>query len=164
MALAMLPKFHGRLGDALVGLGVLKPAELYTAIATQVRGRYLEVFRWRSGQWAWIPGARAGEESLPMREAAADLIREAARATDFAVVTAGLEPLRERVLCRMPDPTLSAGVFGLPEAWSRAIGAVSGTTTLSSIVLAQTSGGREDPEDVYRALWFGIKAGLLRAA
>jgi serine/threonine-protein kinase len=160
----MLPKFHGRLGDALVGLGVLKPAELYTAITSQVRARYLEAFRWRAGQWAWVPGARAGEESLPLREPAADLIREAARATDFAVVTASLEPLRERVLVRMPDPTLSAGVFGLPESWTRALAAVSGRATLTNLVLTQTGGGREDPEDVYRALWFGLQAGLLRAA
>ena len=81
-----------------------------------------------------------------------------------AHLTAGLEPLRERILWRAVEPTLSAGVFGLPDAWSRTIAAVAGKATLSNLVLEQTSGGRDDPEDVYRAIWFGLKVGLLRAA
>ncbi len=40
---AMLPRFNGRLGDALCGLGVLRPIELFRAIHQQMQDRYLEV-------------------------------------------------------------------------------------------------------------------------
>src|SRR5207237_9837533 len=53
MALAMLPRFNGRLGDALVGLGVLRPIELFRAILQQPQDRFLELFHWRQGEMAF---------------------------------------------------------------------------------------------------------------
>ena len=51
MALAVLGKHGGRLGDALVSLGVLRPAQLFVAVRGQVRDRYLEALRWERGRW-----------------------------------------------------------------------------------------------------------------
>ena len=65
MAVAMLPKFGGRLGDALVGLGVLRPADLFRAIHEQLEDRLVELFSWRGGDVAFMPGERSQEESLP---------------------------------------------------------------------------------------------------
>lgn len=65
MAVAMLPKFGGRLGDALVGLGVLRPADLFRAIHEQLEDRLVEIFSWRGGEVAFMPGERSQEESLP---------------------------------------------------------------------------------------------------
>src|SRR5690606_33758399 len=41
MALAMLPRFGGRIGDALCGLGVLRPIELFRAIHQQTQERFI---------------------------------------------------------------------------------------------------------------------------
>src|SRR6185436_11798394 len=66
MALAMLPKFGGRIGDALVGLGVLRPIELFRAIASQTQDRFLEMFSWDDGEIGFVRGARSHEETFPL--------------------------------------------------------------------------------------------------
>ena len=60
MALAMLPRFGGRIGDALVGLGVLRPIELFRAIHEQIRYRFLEIYK---------SGAAASSVSCAVRAA-----------------------------------------------------------------------------------------------
>ncbi len=164
MALAMLPRFGGRLGDALVRMGILSPAQLYSAIASQVRTRYLEAFRWRVGGWCYVPDLRAGEDTVPMREGVPDLLRAAAEGADFRVVTSALRPLRDRVLSPGTTAPFPIAVYGVRPAWSEVVSSVRGKNTLSSTVTVHTAGGRRDPEEVYRALWFGLSTELLRAA
>jgi serine/threonine-protein kinase len=164
MALAMLPRFGGRLGDALVRMGILSPAQLYSAIANQVRTRYLEAFRWRLGAWCYVPDLRAGEDTVPLREGVPDLLRAAAEGADFRVVTSALRPLRDRLLAPGTTPPFPIAVYGVRPAWSEVVSSVHGKNTLSSTVTLHTAGGRRDPEEVYRALWFGLSTELLRAA
>ena len=66
MALAMLPRFGGRIGDALVGLGVLRPIELFRAIHEQTQERLVEVFHWKKGEIAFARGVRSQEETFPL--------------------------------------------------------------------------------------------------
>lgn len=164
MALAMLPRFGGRLGDALVRMGILSPARLYSAIATQVRGRYLEAFRWRTGAWCYVPDLLAGEETVPLREGVPDLLRAAAEGADLSVVTSALRPLRDRILSPGFRPPFPISVYGARASWQAVLGSVRGGSTLSGTVTELTQGGRRDPEEVYRALWFGLSTELLQAA
>ena len=60
------PASRLRISPALVGLGVLRPVELYREISSQVRAKYLEAFRWRTGEWAYVPDARAQEDTYPI--------------------------------------------------------------------------------------------------
>ncbi len=64
---AMLRAVWRRIGDAfLVGLGVLRPIELFRAIHEQTQGRFVEIFRWRTGEFGFARGARSHEETFPM--------------------------------------------------------------------------------------------------
>ena len=103
MALALLPKYGGRLGDALVGLGILRPVELFRAISDQVRGRLMESFRWRHGEWAFVRGARSHEETFPTGQDPYELLRDAANEAHLEEIESVLEPLRERVVERCED-------------------------------------------------------------
>jgi serine/threonine-protein kinase len=163
MALAMLPKYGGRLGDALVRLGILTPSELYAAIESQVRARYLEAFRWKAGAWCYVPGARAGEQTVPMREGVPDLLREAAETADLAVVTGALRPLRDKTLLPGISPPFPLSVYGARPLWRQVVGQASGNTVSRAVAL-HTQGGSRDPDEVYRAIWFGLSTELLRAA
>ena len=160
MALALLPKYGGRLGDALVGLGILRPVELFRAIGEQVRGRLMEAFRWRRGEWAFVRGARSHEETFPMGQDPYELLRDAAREAHLEEIESVLEPLRERVVERCDDgPPLAA--FRLDPTWANALDAVSGDTTLGGL-LARESASGADLEPVYRALYLGLACGLVR--
>jgi len=160
MALALLPKYGGRLGDALVGLGVLRPVELFRAISDQVRGRLMESFRWRSGEWAFVRGARSHEETFPTGQDPYELLRDAASEAHLEEIESVLEPLRERVVQRCGDgPPLTA--FRLDSAWTRVLDSVAGDATLGGI-LARESASGADLEPVYRALYLGLACGLVR--
>ena len=160
MALALLPKYGGRLGDALVGLGILRPVELFRAISDQVRGRLMESFRWRRGEWAFVRGARSHEETFPTGQDPYELLRDAANEAHLEEIESVLEPLRERVVERCEDgPPLR--VFRLPPAWVGVLDSVSGDATLGG-VLARESASGADLEPVYRALYLGLACGLVR--
>ena len=160
MALALLPKHGGRLGDALVGLGILRPVELFRAIGDQVRGRLMESFRWRRGEWAFVRGARSHEETFPIGMDPYELIRDAANDAHLEEIESVLDPLRERVLERCDDgPPLQT--FRMERRWVSVLDSVSGDTTLGGI-LARQSGSGADLEPAYRALYLGLACGLVR--
>lgn len=162
MALALLPRYGGRLGDALVGLGVLRPVELFKAVSGQVRERYLEIFHWHAGQWAFRAGVRSQEETFPLAQGAHELLRDAALEADTAEIEAALHGVRERVLTRESRPPAPASAYGLPEPWIRLLD-VRGDMTLGSIVARETANGG-DVEDVYRAFYLGLSCRLVKAA
>ena len=160
MALALLPKYGGRLGDALVGLSVLRPVELFRAITEQVRGRLLESFRWRRGEWAFVRGARSHEETFPLGQDPYELLRDAATEAHLEEIESVLDPLREHVVERCPDgPPLSA--FRLDRYWAGVLDSIYGDVTLGGIMARESSIGA-DLESVYRALYLGLACGLVR--
>jgi serine/threonine protein kinase len=164
MALAVLHRYDGRLGDALVGLGVMRPVELVRAVRGQVRARFLEAFRWRTGEWRFVRGVRSEEETFAVQQDSCELLRDAAYEAHPAELEAALEPVRERVLLRTSSPPNSLSAYRMPESWSKLIGQVNGQSTLASIVARESSRRGVDVEDIYRALYLGLSTELLRAA
>lgn len=49
LALAALPRYQGRLGETLVGMGLLHPVDLIHHLNEHVRQRLLSLFAWREG-------------------------------------------------------------------------------------------------------------------
>jgi eukaryotic-like serine/threonine-protein kinase len=66
MALAVLPRFDGRLGDTLVALGLVEPVQLFRHIADQVREKLLDLFIWRAGTARFYPGVAPPERGFPL--------------------------------------------------------------------------------------------------
>ncbi|MCB9591224.1 MAG: protein kinase [Sandaracinaceae bacterium] len=66
MALAVLPRFDGRLGDTLAALGLIEPVELFQHIAAQVREKLLDLFTWEEGHAEFKADARPAERYFPL--------------------------------------------------------------------------------------------------
>jgi serine/threonine-protein kinase len=66
MALAVLPRFEGRLGDTLAALGLVEPVELFRHIAEQVREKLLELFTWESGAARFFAGVEPPPRYFPL--------------------------------------------------------------------------------------------------
>jgi serine/threonine-protein kinase len=164
MGLALMPQHGGRLGDALVNLGVLRPVQLYRAVTAQVRSRYLEAFRWRSGQWAYVRGAESREETYPIEQDANVLLRDAATELHPSELEAALSPLWERVL--RPDPFLKATLdsYQLPDAWSWVIKQVNGEQTVGALFARCARQAGLDEEDAMRAIFLGVSCQMFEAA
>jgi len=66
MALAMMPHYGGKLGDTLVGLGLLKPLEVFRHLTRQVRQKLIDVCTWNKGHYAWYLNRLNPREAFPL--------------------------------------------------------------------------------------------------
>ncbi|MFW5876031.1 MAG: protein kinase domain-containing protein [Myxococcota bacterium] len=66
MALAVMPRFDGRLGDTLVALGLVEPVQLFRHIADQVREKLLDLFGWDAGTATWHPDVPPPDNGFPL--------------------------------------------------------------------------------------------------
>ena len=90
MALALMPRFEGRLGETLVALGLCEPVQVFRYISDQVKEKLLGLFTWTSGHAALYRGVERPERAFPLRLDAWDvLLGGAARR-----IAAGLEDAR----------------------------------------------------------------------
>ncbi|WP_394848971.1 serine/threonine protein kinase [Pendulispora brunnea] len=164
MALAMLPKFGGRLGDALVGLGVLRPIELFRAIHDQTQMRYMDVLGWPDANISFTRGARSHEETFPLGvdpfELIARGIREGYPVDELAQL---LGPIEDDVLERVPNPPVRIEVLRLPERESYILRKVDGTSSLRALIGQMTNLKIADADDVMRAVFVGLSCEVLRS-
>lgn len=160
MALAMLPRFGGRLGDALVGLGVLRPVELFRAIHEQTQARLLEMFTWRAGEMSFVRGARSQEETFPLAldpyELVARGIREGYSDAEIAGLLAGLQG---RLLELVELPPMRVEAFRLTEGEARALRHIDGTLTIEALAVGRSGAAAADAR---RAVFMGFSFGLVR--
>ncbi|MBN1653412.1 MAG: protein kinase [Deltaproteobacteria bacterium] len=164
MALAMLSQYGGRLGDALVNIGVLRPVELYREVASQVRSRYLEAFRWRNGFWLYVRGARSHEQTYPLGNDTYVLMRDATNELHPSELEAALAPIWEKVLMPAAMPPASISAYQVPDEWRWVIEQAKGDSTVGTVFTRSSGNMGIDSEDAMRALFLGISCQLLEAA
>ena len=80
MALAMMPHYGGKLGDTLVGLGLLKPLEVFRHLTRQVRTKIIDVCTWNKGSFSWYAGRENPREAFPLDFNAFEILGAAAMA------------------------------------------------------------------------------------
>jgi eukaryotic-like serine/threonine-protein kinase len=164
MALAMSPKFGGRIGDSLVGIGVLRPIELFRAVHDQTQERLVEVFGWKEGEIAFARGVRSQEETFPLGVDTSELIGRGIRSGfGYEELQAMLTPIYEEVLEPVTVPPVRLEMFRLPEREAGVIESIHGKTTLALLLAQRTNSGMSDPEEVLRAVFLGLACELLRS-
>ncbi len=100
MALAVMPRFEGRLGETLSALGLVEPVHLVRHLEAQVRERLLDTFTWTRGRAAFYGGVEAPEGRVPIELDPFEILDSGAALR----ITAGLED--ERFAGRGPDSAL----------------------------------------------------------
>lgn len=163
MALALLPRYGGRLGDALVGMGILRPVELFRAIHSQVHDRYVEAFRWTEGLWAFAQGKMCNEETFPLGHDTRELLRDAAQVAPVDGLLEALSPIYDKPVALAPNPPAPVGAYRLPDQWQRLLD-LSKPVTLHSVVQRETKLGTIPLQEVYRAFYLAVSCELLQVA
>lgn len=162
MALAMLPRFNGRLGDALCGLGVIRPVELFRAIQQQMQDRYLEVFTWRKGEVAFVRGARSHEETFPLGFDPFELVLRGVRdAYGQEELEAILEPLEEDTVEPVAPLPVRIEAFRFADAEEHVIKSIKAPTSIPDIVRSARRFATR--EETFRALFCALSCDLLRS-
>jgi serine/threonine-protein kinase len=162
MGLAMLPRYSGRLGDALCGLGVLRPIELFRAIHQQTRDRFLEVFTWRKGNVAFVRGARSHEETFPLGMDPFELVLRGVREHYPAgELEAILGPLEEDLVAPVTPLPVRIEAFHLAEAEENVLKSIKQPTLIGDVVRASHKFATR--EETHRAIFCGLSCDLLRS-
>lgn len=162
MALAMLPRYQGRLGDALCGLGVLRPIELFRAIHQQMIDRFMEVFHWRRGEVAFARGARSHEETFPLGVDPFELVLRSVRAGyPPEELEAILGPLDEDVVAPVTPLPVRIEAFHFPESEEQVIKRIKQPMSIGDVIRACRTFATRD--EAHRAIFCGLSCDLLRS-
>ncbi len=158
-ALSVLPRFGGRLGDALVGLGVLRPVELFRAIFDQVESRFLELFQWTEGTIVFVRGVRSHEETVPLGFCTTDLVARGVRAHYTQEETAHFLSNVPGRIAPSPRPPGRVEALGLTFAEEKVLRSIVSPVTMPYLLERERS-----PADVVsRAVFLGLGADYLVA-
>jgi serine/threonine-protein kinase len=65
-ALAVLPRYGGRIGDTLISLGLVGSLDIFRAIKDQGRDRLIDLFQWRTGTLSFYGGQAAPHVEFPL--------------------------------------------------------------------------------------------------
>lgn len=123
MALAILPRFAGKLGDTLVGLNLLRPLEVFRHLTRQVRDKIIDVFAWPNGRYRYYRGQMNSQDSFPLGLDAFEILGAGVAGLSLPVVRARLERVANRRVRRVerqrPTPEHFRVGAGPRELWQR---------------------------------------------
>jgi len=123
MALAILPRFAGKLGDTLVGLNLLRPLEVFRHLTRQVREKLIDVFTWDRGTYRFYRGKANEREAFPLGLDAYEIIGAAVAQLSLTAVRHRLDQIAStrprRVERGLPAPESFRVGAGPRELWQR---------------------------------------------
>ncbi|MBI2896975.1 MAG: protein kinase [Deltaproteobacteria bacterium] len=159
MALAILPRFNGKLGDTLTALGLLDPVSLLRHIIDQVKSKLLDMFRWRRGTFTFDRGLRPPPGGFPLGLDPFELIVEGVgfgySNREILAIGKAWDGMRVQ-----PTAAHGPGLFALPlpPVWLRVLEAATSAADVRGIIARS---GVTDYAEALRGIFLGIEAGLL---
>jgi serine/threonine-protein kinase len=81
-ALAVLPRYGGRMGDTLISLGLVPSLEIFRAIRDQGSERLVDLFEWHTGTLTFYRGQTAPQVEFPLDLALPPLLLAGLKAAD----------------------------------------------------------------------------------
>ncbi len=163
LALDVLPHYGGRMGDALVGQGVIRPSQLFHAVVRQFRHRYLEAFRWGEGEWAFVRGVVSQEEALPLGQSTHELMRDAAISLNSAELESATKPLANKILKVNNEPSVPLHVFHLPKPWEDMLLRTPSGVSFEKICAQECERAELSKDDIARTVLLGTSSKWLIA-
>jgi serine/threonine-protein kinase len=158
LALAVLPRFQGRLGDTLIALGLADPVVLFRAIETQGRERFLRIFSWPAGRARFFRGVQPSRLEFPLELDLVLLMLEGvavAYPNDAPIVHA--RPVLGRTLRATPG---ALGEVAPPAILALLRGVGEQGMELRRALARLASSGGLPPADALRAMYVAIALGL----
>jgi eukaryotic-like serine/threonine-protein kinase len=160
-ALAVLPRYGGRMGDTLASLGLLPSLDIFLAIRDQGRDRLIDLFRWPAGTLTLYKGHAVPHVEFPLDLELPGILLagvEAARPGD-----APIDAWRGRMdsvigPAATARPRLAAAAW--PPLVRRAIDSVQRSGTVRDAVAAICRGSDATANDALRALEILLAARL----
>ncbi len=150
MALAMMPRFEGRLQRALTQLGLLDDARLAQLCDGLARKQLAELFRWRKGTLRFFRGIAPPPTALPLTVDAFELLRQSPQWLDDPAEH--FQPLLDRRV-GVAAPIRGIGRLGLGALAHDLLTRADGRATVRGLVQRVVSERRAQLLEVYRELY-----------
>lgn len=164
MALALCPRYGGRLGDALVGLGVLRPVELFRALVAQTHDRLVDLVGWQTGRVEFILGARADDETILHGIAPVETIaRGVLEGYDETELVDILAPYMNGEVRLAPPGEVHVGALRLKRRYQQILESIDKPWVLHELVDHVQGDHHGSRDDVLRVVFIGLSAGILLA-
>jgi serine/threonine-protein kinase len=155
MALAVLPKFDGHMGDSLIALGMVSAMELFRAIGDQIRTRFAELLTWGHGTYEFYRGiiGRQNAPEIPINPYifVADTLFSHAAGLDHAAV---VQATKEGIVSPTGTAIEILHRISLPEDIDSLLRTMNRSTSVSDIAAGC------DEVSCAAALYVGIEMGI----
>ncbi|MDQ3336307.1 MAG: protein kinase [Myxococcota bacterium] len=133
MALATMSYYGGKIGDTLVGLGLVDRMEVFRQLTRHARTKVVDICTWNAGRYAWYAGKEDPRESFPLEAEAFSMLGEAALALRADVIDPWLAKHRDARLVAVKTQRIAPDVFVVPSA-NEVFAWIDGARTLGGIV------------------------------
>jgi serine/threonine-protein kinase len=162
MALAVLSKYDGRLGDTLIGLALVDPVDLFRSIEEQGKERLLRVFGWPLGQLGFYRGVVPSRVEFPLELDLAELMLAGAEVSmpHDAPIVRYREKLGHKVR-RAPRDASPRRRSPLPRPITLFIDTIGGGMELRHVLMRLSTTRQIGAPDALRALEVAIALGLV---
>lgn len=163
MALAVMPRFEGRLGDTLTALGLVEPVMLFQHIAGQVRDKLTALFLWTSGSCTHYHGVPPPPSGFPLNINAWQVLDQGLELrVSNGLETHHLELLQNRRMLPASGDALSAMRTALPARLRRLLTTLDRPRTCSDLIQRLAQEQAQDPNRVRREALLLLYLGALR--
>jgi eukaryotic-like serine/threonine-protein kinase len=167
LALAVLPRYEGRMGDTLISLGLVGPVDIFRAIREQGRDRVADVFSWKQGVVSFYRGQQAPHVEFPLDLDLPTLLVAGVEASQPGDTAASLLKDRMKDLLEPGDGVYGDELFSLADVtWPALITRLRGITKerkpLKEHVDNAMRSLQVQPAEALRSIQILIAARLLR--
>jgi hypothetical protein len=156
MALAMLPRFGGKIGDTLIGLNLIRPLDLFRHLTQQVRDKLLDVFSWQRGEYRFYRGRTCPKEVFPLGLDAFEIISGGIGSIPREELAAWFEGIADRTGVASPTTPVRPEDFKLGGLALELHAALDGARSLRQIVSSL-----RDPDEGRKALYLFLECELV---
>lgn len=161
MALAVMPRFEGRLGDTLSALGLVEPVMLFQHIAAQVRDKLIELFAWTSGSCTHYHGVPPPPSGFPLNIDAWDVLEQGLKLRiERGLEEPRMEKLRTKRLLPATGSNLSAIRTALPQRMRRMLTELDRPRSMPDLIVRLSQD--QEPEQIVRDAVLLLHVGGLR--
>jgi serine/threonine-protein kinase len=158
MALAVMPRFEGRLGETLTALGLVEPVPLFRHIAEQVKEKLLDLFTWSAGRATFWRGVSRPEGGFPLGIDPWSVLTTGADRRLAHGIPHGLERRPDAML--LASPVAGLAPEDLPTSARALLARASAPATVLDVLGPQ--GDVRDPRAGHRELALLLSIGALK--
>jgi serine/threonine-protein kinase len=162
-ALLALPRYEGRLGDTLIGLGLVDPVDVFRAIQSQGRARVAELFRWSKGRASFYRGVIPQRVDFRLDLEIPDLVQAGLEQgmSDADMISRYRDNLKVSY-AQVRPPLPHAAAVGWAPAIPILVGALGKGLELGVLLVSLKNTRKMEPAETLRALEIALALGLVK--